>query len=496
MKDLFVNNVLAKINSHALSESEAFCIDDKKYSYRELFNCIAYVQNKIEGLSSEDTQLVGIVCEDSILTYASILALWFRGSSYVPLHPKQPEARHKEIIKEANITCIISEKLNYENIQVLKLNENCENNFANSIVIKSIDDSALAYILFTSGSTGKPKGVPISRGNVAAFIESMNDYGFSLSSEDKFLQPFDLTFDISVFALIMPLLYGGCIYTIPLKATKFTYIANLLDLHNLTFLPVVPSMIRNLNPYLEEINTESIKYTVVAGEAFMEDVLVTWQNTVRNSWTINMYGPTENTVYSTGYSFKYGEEVISNDGGLTIGKDLLNSQSIIIDEKNDLITEANKIGELCLSGSQLTSGYCNNENENSQKFFHIDKIRYYRSGDLCFYNEKNLIMYVGRLDSQVQINGYRVELSEIEGKFKNVSNNLAIAIPYRNRQNNLEIALIVESEEYDYSCHKKKLINLLPEYMCPSKYLFLEEFPLNTNGKIDRKLVKQICKLN
>ncbi|WP_282016609.1 AMP-binding protein [Marinifilum flexuosum] len=492
MNNIFTKRILSRIHSSLNSDLDAFCINGRIYSYSEFFTYVQYVQDRVNKQTDSNDKLIGLICDDTIMTYASIVALWYEGKAYLPLHPKQPNERHYEIIRESKISCVLSEGKYYDGVNTIILNENEVGiDINNNIIIKEVCDSELAYVLFTSGSTGKPKGVQITRKNVSAFIDSMLDYGFDLSSEDKYLQPFDLTFDISVFALLMPLINGGCLYTIPLDATKFTYIAELLEKYYLTFLPVVPSMIRNLNPYLDEVQTDSVRYTIVAGEAFMKDVLDPWQNKIKHSITINMYGPTENTVYATGHSFKYGQNAFEHHGGLTIGKDLKNSKSIIIDEKGNPIKSANEIGELCLSGPQLTPGYLNNKKENQEKFFFYNDERFYKTGDLCFYDENSLIMYIGRLDSQVQINGYRVELNEIESKYKSISKYSSIAIPFSNRQGNLEIALIIECDKYDYTSDIEKLKGTLPSYMCPSKILFMKRFPLNSNGKIDKRALKE-----
>ncbi len=483
------------------SNEDAFHIGPESYSYSQLFDLIEQIYDL---LPAQENKLIGLYAADDILTYASILALWWKGMAYVPLNPNQPKERHCEVIKSVNMKYILSSEPTYscglENVTILGTKHLFNKGYErkNILKIEQTDDSSLAYVLFTSGSTGKPKGVPITRGNVAAFIDSMNHIGLDITSKDKCLQPFDLTFDFSVSSYVIPLVKGACIYTIPTKAVKFTYIAELLEKHHLTVLQMVPSMIRNLLPYMDEVDVSSVRYNILCGEALTGKVIISWHQANLGMTSYNMYGPTEDTVFCTFYLINKEniDKLLAANDIVSIGMTFKNSNILLLDDNDRAITEANTEGELCLCGEQLTPGYWKNDKENTEKFFMKDGARYYRTGDMCYYAEDGNLMYVSRKDFQVKINGYRVELGEIENVYAEVAKGkYSVVLPYLNLQGNTELAIIIEGREYDYKEHQKLMSDKLTKYMMPSRWLFIKSIPLNQNGKVDRKEIRKIFNL-
>ena len=490
---LFLLPVLGRKDSTDL----AFCINGEEFSYSQLYDAIEQICSLVSRL---DEDIIGLYATDDIRTYAAIIALWISGKSYLPLNPSQPKERHIEVISSVHshyiLSCDPSYDMGMKDVQAIYTTSVQTNSYSRqgNIHIAEVPETTLAYILFTSGSTGKPKGVQISRGNVAAFIDSMNHTDLDITAQDRCLQPFDFTFDISVSGYVIPLIWGASIYTIPTKAIKFTHIAMLLEKYHLTILQMVPSMIRNLIPYLDEVELGSIRYNILAGEALTSKLTQTWHSGNPEMIIYNMYGPTENTVFCTYYKIdksNINKPICSNDV-ISIGKSFCNSRAIIVDENDTVIEAANIEGELCLSGQQLTSGYWENDYENERRFFYFENTRFYRTGDLCHYDPEKNIMYVGRKDFQVKINGFRVELGEIESRYNIISKGkFAIVMPFVNEQDNTELAIIIEGDEYDYKKDKQQLADELPAYEVPSKWLFIRNIPLNTNGKVDRKTIKQ-----
>lgn len=497
-KEVFLQPVLSRKDS----EADAFCIKDITYSYRQLYNLTEQIYLLVKDIQEVN---IGLYAVDDIRTYASIIALWACGKTYVPLNPNQPIERHVEVMTSIGSHYILSadEKYNIglEQINILSTKNTLTDSYKENgcLKIMDIEDTALAYIIFTSGSTGKPKGVAISRSNVVAFIDSMDHIGLSITEKDRCLQPFDLTFDFSVSSYVIPLVKGACIYTIPQKAIKFSYIAGLLEDYKLTVLQMVPSMVRNMLPYIDEIELGSVRYNIFCGEALTGKVISQWHKANPDMVSYNMYGPTEDTVFCTYYLIdkNNANNPLANNDIVSIGKTFINSGVLLIDDNERTISDCNKEGELCLCGSQLTPGYWNNPKENSAKFFIVDGVRYYRTGDLCFYGENQNLMYLNRKDFQVKINGFRVELGEIENRFSEISGGkFCIVLPYTNSQYNTELAIVIEGDNYDFKEDKAKLSNLLPAYEIPNKWLFLKSIPLNTNGKVDRNKIKQLFELS
>jgi D-alanine--poly(phosphoribitol) ligase subunit 1 len=360
----------------------------------------------------------------------------------------------------------------------------------------AIPDYSLAYILFTSGSTGKPKGVQISRGNLGAFMKAFWEVGFQIDQNDKCLQCFDLTFDVSVQSFLVPLTKGACVYTIPHNQIKYSYVYGLMEEHNLTFGAMAPSMIRYLRPYFDEIRIPSMRYNILTAEASPVDLIIEWAKCIPNADIYDFYGPTEGTIYCTYNKVKRLDQNKQLNGMLSIGKPMNGVKAIIINEANRTL-EKNQKGELCISGYQITKGYWKNDVKNSESFFETLEgnsiIKYYKTGDSCHFDDDGDIMLGGRLDHQVKIQGYRIELGEIEHHAREcLSGQNAIAVTFSNLNGDSEIALFIEGELPGNLNLMECLKLRIPYYMMPSKIIVKDNFPLNTSGKTDRIALKSL----
>ncbi len=470
-------------------EKTAFCIDDVHYSYQDLALEITTIRKALQN-TTKISDPIGLIANDDLTTYASIWAIWLEGHSYVPLHPKQPKERNREIIDQAKSSILLNSNAEILTDQVETIHTSTLPKFSDEITIKEFQDSEYAYVLFTSGSTGNPKGVPITRGNLASFVTSFLSIDFKLNSNDRFLQCFDLTFDVSVQCFLIPLLHGASVFTIPHHAIKYSYVYGLLEDHQLTFATMAPSMVRYLQPYFEELDLQSLKYSVLTAEASYTALIDEWSKCIPNASIYNFYGPTEGTIYCTYYKYQKNQYNQQINGILNIGEPMNGFTAVIIDENNNIITTPQK-GELCISSEQVTSGYLSEADKNKTTFITLNVNEknqlFYKTGDICYY-EKNLLMYVGRMDQQVKIQGYRVELSEIEFHAREaLKGKNTIAVTYTHITQTNEIALFIEDEQVDEIALKQYLKTKLPSYMIPSKYLLQKTFPLNSNGKIDRK---------
>lgn len=474
-------------------EYNAFCIDGKFYTYNEFSKQISKICHLLQ---SENITMknIGLIVNDDIETYATIFAIWLEGYTYVPLHPQHPVERSLEIISQAGINLIISSgDVQLANVHTLR----STNIDYEEIVLKpkAVSDDEFAYILFTSGSTGKPKGVPINRRSIGAFMKSFWEIGFEITKNDRCLQCFDLTFDVSVQSFLVPLTKGACTYTVPHNKIKYSYVYGLLEEHELTFGAMAPSMVRFLRPYFDEIRIPSMRYNILTAEASPLDLVSEWANCIPNAEIYDFYGPTEATIYCTYYRFNRGGVNKHYNGMLSIGK-VMNGISALIKDESGNILGPNQKGELCITGDQLTTGYWNNTEKSAASFFEMKRegktCRYYKTGDSCIIDDEGDILYSGRLDSQVKIQGNRIELGEIEFHACEFLAGLnTVAVAYENLIGNNEIALFIEGESADTKSLIDYLKSIMPNYMIPSKILIRKEFPLNANGKIDRNTLKR-----
>jgi len=481
----------------------AFCINEQFYSYKDLARCISAIRQHVSLHIPVAEKNIGLVTNDDLETYASIIALWFEDKAYVPLNRDTPIERNKFIIGESGVRTILDSSSEdfHLSCKIIKSKELPSSEL--TLAPLSTNKQELAYILFTSGTTGVPKGVPITRANLTAFISGFDLLINSINENDRWLQMFDLTFDLSVMSYLVPLLSGACVYTIPPGKIKYNYIFKLMDEQQITGALLVPSVIHYLRPFFSEIHSIHMKYCLFCGEALSHDLAENWQRCIPNATIVNFYGPTENTIFCTSYQLlrkEKGSQNKSYNDILSIGKCMNETLAIIVDNNNSLVPIGEK-GELCLAGSQLTPGYLNNDKKNAEAFFYSEymgkKERFYKTGDLCMIDQNEDIMYIGRMDSQIKIQGFRVELLEIEFYAKIFFGNLnVVATPFTNVAGNSEIALIIESLPANNTAalldHMKKY---LPVYMLPSRIEFHTEFPYSKNGKIDKTLLRQLLQL-
>ncbi|MBN1414275.1 MAG: amino acid adenylation domain-containing protein [Bacteroidales bacterium] len=492
---MFGTYVLSEIveSINAFSFRNSFFINERFFTYKDLATSISRIRKELRKISFEG-KIIGLITNDDLDTYASILALWLEGFAYVPLHPGHPVERGLEIINQAGLQIIIDSSENpvYNVCQVISCK--CQGNVELNLSPKQVDENELAYILFTSGSTGKPKGVPISRKNLGSFMKAFWETGIRIDENDRCLQCFDLTFDVSVQSFLVPLTKGACVYTIPHDQIKPTYAHALLEDHKLTFGAMAPSMVRFLKPYFDEIELPELRYQILTAEASTLELIEEWSKCIPNADIFDFYGPTEATIYCTCSKFNREGNNKQLNGLFTIGKPLNGITAIITDEKRNIVPVNHK-GELCVSGDQVTTGYWTNTEKNRESFFEKEiggaVKRFYRTGDLCYYDEDGDIMYSGRIDFQVKIQGYRIELGEIEHHARAcvVGKNVA-AVAFENRSGNNEIALFIEGEIGDIREVESYLKSRLPYYMIPSKIIIKEVFPLNKNDKLDRNALK------
>lgn len=494
---MFTSSILAPllVNIETLGDRNAFCINECFYTYSNFGQAISKIRTALQQ-QPPVVKNVGLVANDDLETYAGIFALWLEGYAYVPLHPAQPAERNLEIISQAHIDLVISsdDALMYGAFKTINTSGLTFETM--NLTPAAISDTELAYILFTSGSTGKPKGVPIIRNNLAGFMKSFWQTGITIDESDRCLQCFDLTFDVSVQSFLVPLTKGACTYTIPHHEIKYSYVFGLLDDHQLTFGAMAPSMIRYLRPYFDEIDIPSMRYAILTAEASPLDLVMEWSKCIPNAKIYDFYGPTEATIYCTYYQVPLDGTAKELNGMLSIGKPMNGITAVIVDENSNILGQ-NQKGEMCITGIQLTTGYWENPEKNAESFFDLDNDgkteRYYRTGDLCYRDNDDDIMYSGRIDYQVKIQGYRIELGEIEHHARAfLSGQNVVVLPFENKTQNTELILFVEGTFEHFAELTAYLKLKVPAYMVPTRFMVEKAFPHNSSDKVDRKKLKEL----
>ncbi len=476
----------------AFPDRPAFLIDGALHSYDAFAKSLSAVRRALTGEGRAPGENIGIVAFDDLETYAAIFGTLFAGHTFVPINPTLPAERIASMLTQASVTTVFSSEADIvlsgpAGMQVIGTRTLPPTPI--DLSVPELAKDALAYILFTSGSTGEPKGVPISHANLNAFIDAFFACTCPLTEHDRVLQMFELTFDFSIATYMTPLVRGACVCTVPREAIKYTYVFDLLENHGITIAPMVPSILSYLRPYFGEIRLPALRHAYFCGEALYEDVVQEWSACVPGALIQNFYGPTEATVFSLVYDWAPGKAATKAINGIVcIGKPMAHMGAILIDESRNPVS-AGARGEICLSGPQLTPGYWKNPDKNSTSFFRDDasQIRYYRSGDLAEIDADGDLHFCGRVDHQVQIQGYRVELSEVEFHARAAVAKINLcAIAFQNRIGNSQIHLFVEGNAETAAQIKRHVATALPSYMVPTGITAVSALPLNPSGKVDR----------
>jgi D-alanine--poly(phosphoribitol) ligase subunit 1 len=482
------------------SNRNAFYIENTFYTYSDLAQAISRIRNSIQLNIPDSEKNIGLITNNDLETYASIIALWLEGKAFIPLIPEGTWDHNQSKIDQANIGSVLdsSDKSLIEKLRIIETKKAPAATI--NLMPNKSSKSDWAYILFTSGTTGKPKGVPSTYDNLNGIIDAMEAMDFKIDENDKWLQNSELTFDVSIPSFLFPLLKGASVYTIPKGKIKYISVHELMDEQKLTVITLLPSMLNLLRPYFNEMLFPDIKYSLITAEPLPLELAIEWSKCAPKSKIINLYGPTENTVWSTYYTLDFANKIKTHNGIVSIGKSMKGTNTIIVDENNKLLPNGQK-GELCLSGIQLTPGYLNNKEKNKESFFSIKQGKkeeqFYKTGDRCFVDEEGNIQYIGRIDFQTKIQGYRIELSEIEYHVKECLGKInVVALGIKNKVGNTELALVFESKEFSTAplldCLKQKIAN----YMIPKEIKFVDQFELNSNGKTDRKKLELLFNSN
>jgi amino acid adenylation domain-containing protein len=481
----------------------AFVIKDREYTYADLARCISGIRHTLHCAKDCRNGIVGVYTDDSLETYASIFAIWFEGMTFLPLNPKFPVARNLEILRITDTTTLLYAGIkppdDIQQVGMELISTAGRFDDPADLTLKPVSEESMLYILFTSGSTGIPKGVPISRRNFHAFLRAFMGNNTHWNAADRFLQMFDLTFDVSVQCFTVPLLLGASIYTVSQEQIKYLAVYRILEKYHPTVAVMVPSVISFLRPYLEKIFLPAIRHTVFTGEAVPLSLVEAWLRCCPNTRIDDCYGPTEATIYCLSYRWDdSNRQVKSHQGVVSIGKPLQGITACIVDGKGRPVKPGTK-GELIVAGDQVTEGYLNSTEKNKTSFIELEtnrvRQRFYRTGDLVFADAEGDYMYCGRLDDQVQVQGFRVELGEIEfqaGKF--LHQEKCIALAGSNQSGNTEIYLFITGQEKSIPGLTAHLQSALPFYMQPNKVILLESIPLNSSGKTDRNQLKALIR--
>lgn len=497
--EYFIETVKYKGNKIAVVEGES------RITFADLDRKSKILANNIIDCVTGSNHPIAIFLPKTIESVISDIAITYCGNVYMNLDVKTPMGRINNIVSLIEPKLIITNSIYLKQVESLGLSQPILNIdtvdfekvlIENDVLLKRISkliDVDPYCIINTSGSTGTPKGVVLNHKSFIDFTEwSIDVFKFSDSEIIGSLSP--LVFDIYSYELCLLMSKGSTIVLIPDTLAAFPIkILEILEKQNVTFLFWVPTIMVNIANMglLNVVKLPSLKTVWFAGEVFPTKQFNYWKNNLKDCLFANLYGPIEITLDCTYFII---DRDIPDDEPLPIGIACRNTDILILNDEDKLVEEGEE-GELCVRGTSLAMGYYNNPEKTALVFVQNPLNNaypeiIYRTGDIVSVNNSGEIIFKGRKDSLIKHLGYRIELGEIEHV---IVNTLKIAkngcVVYN--VNKKEVTLFYEaSQEISIVEFRKELTKALPKYMIPTVYIFMEELPRNTNGKIDRLSLK------
>ncbi len=462
--------------------------NNQQLTYRELdarSNRFANYLIRQYGLKAEDK--VAVLLPRDVDLPVALLGILKTGAAYVPLDNAYPKARIDYILEHSQATLLVTPNSDSGwSIPAVTVEQAVNECAVDSEPSISISPGQLAYLIYTSGSTGQPKGVMVEHGNLAAFCINLRQR-FGFTEQDKLLALTTISFDISILELLCSLTVGMQVVIADDQQCQMPEkVIRLLRDHAITILQSTPSRIQWLINAggVEALTT--LRLILVGGEALPESLAAQLKQ-LPTTQIINVYGPTEATIWST-------SKVLADDQ-LTIGTALADEGIYILSPERKL-QAIGVTGEVVITGSGVGRGYWQDA-ERTDRVFTADPFRpgqrIYATGDLGRWLENGEIEFLGRNDDQIKIRGYRIELGEIERHtLKHPAVARAAVVNSGSAGHGILNAVIVpissgHTAETLTVELRKHLAQWLPEFMIPSRFVVSDDLPLNSNGKVDRK---------
>jgi amino acid adenylation domain-containing protein len=471
----------------------ALAIAGEELTYAQLLARARTIATRLAELEPESgPRLTAVLGARAPGTFAGILGVLLRGHGYVPLNPRYPAARNREILERSRCRTVVVDPEHTEAARaategldhaptLVRADAALERPPA-ELEEARMDDPA--YLLFTSGSTGRPKGALVTHANVRAFLSAI-DERFELDETDRLSQLFDLTFDLSVFDLFAAWEHGACVCC-PAESQLLEPSGYVRE-SRLTAWFSVPSAAMFMRRFgaLKPDAFPELRLSLFCGEALPADLAAAWSAAAPNSVLENLYGPTEATVACTAQGWP---PPAASNGLVPIGQPFGQTVTRVLDDALQEVAPGEP-GQLFLAGPQVVSGYLDDSDATERAFVTVPGVgRGYLTGDRVRQASAGApLEYLGRLDSQIKVLGHRVELGEIEAVLREEARADAVALGWpRTPSGAAGIVAFVANPSLDRVALRQSLGARLPDYMVPRELHLMDELPLNANGKHDR----------
>jgi nonribosomal peptide synthetase DhbF len=477
------------------SEAAALVFEQSTLSYAQLNARANRLAHHLIGRGIGPEKLVALALPRSLEMVVGLLGILKAGAAYLPLDPDYPAERLAYMLQDAQPACVLTSAQLAQRLpdnvtlllldapQIIELLAQCPaTNPTDAERIQPLNPHNPAYVIYTSGSTGASKGVIVAHRNVAAFISwAAGDFGATRLA--KVIASTSLNFDVSVFEIFAPLAAGG----------RIQIVENLLTLDDLTQRKWEASLVSGVPSVFavmvnDRVSNFHARTVVLAGEACSASTLNDIYAILPECEIFNIYGPTEATIYATVHRLQGLNEVPP------IGRPIWNTRVYVLDE-NLRAVPVGVIGELYIAGAGLARGYLNGPALSAERFVAdpcgAPGSRMYRSGDLARWRADGVLEFLGRVDQQLKVRGFRVEPGEIEAALMHHSMVAqAVVIGRQDSEGDKRLVGYVvppEGETADPAALRSFLSQRLPNYMVPAAIVVLDALPLTANGKLNTK---------
>jgi amino acid adenylation domain-containing protein len=492
MSDMPAGSCLHEIFADRVREAPhriAVCAGDERVTYGDLAARAARLAERLRAAGVGPDTLVGLCADKGIPLIVGMLGILEAGGAYVPLDPGYPEERLRLLVSGAGLTRVVADgvgaqRLSGTDVTIFPV---AERGGASPAGPSPVQPHHLAYVIHTSGSTGAPKGVLVEHRNVVRLFESTAPW-FGFGSDDVWTMFHSASFDFSVWEIWGALLHGGRLVVVPAETTRrpAEFLA-LLRAEQVTVLSQTPSAFRQLLGVVGDADGLRLRHIVFGGERLDVAMLRPWLDRYGDAQPrlVNMYGITETTVHVTYRRIRSAD--LAEPGHSPIGVALPDLRVTLHDGAGRVVG-ADTPGEIWVSGPGVARGYLNRPELTAERF--VDG--HYRSGDLAIRTAQGDLRYLGRLDDQVQVRGYRVEPYEVESCLSAHPAVRAAVVTARAYPDG-DTRLVAYVQPANGSAPERLVdelsryaAELLPAYLRPAHYQTVPGFALTPQGKVDR----------